>query len=179
MPVEEFVVGETNSVALSYALAASTGEWVALSWLLKQQPGKATANPVVTMVVDDSEADVPYVYDLVGYTNHWRAGEWSLITCAFKLVGSMTTLNVLLKPHGNNPEQLATSRYLKPVVYVTDDVNKVVPYVDPWVARSCIDTPEAGTWRQGDTLFNSAPTDSASTSFVCVSSGTPGEWVYT
>lgn len=179
MPVEEFVVGEANSVALNYALVASAGEWVALSWLFKQQPGKATANPIVSMIVDDSVVDPAYVYDLVGYTNHWRAGEWSLITCAFKVVGSMSSLSVLLKPHGNNPEQLATSRYLKPVVYVTDDVNKVVPYVDPWLARSCIDTPEAGTWKQGDTLFNSVPTDSMSTSFVCVSPGTPGEWVYT
>jgi hypothetical protein len=69
-------------------------------------------------------------------------------------------------------------RFLNPLVYVTDDPNKIVPFVDQWIVQSVPAPPMEGAWRKGDILNNSSPSASGQGQFLCLESGTPGTWGY-
>lgn len=179
MPVQEYTTTGSGGVGLTYTISGNSGQWVVVSWLMKQQAGYATANPYVSLNVNGTGAAGSRDYQISSWTNYWRAGEWALITCAIKLGVSMTSLGVTLFPHGVNPAAGLVSRFLRPVVYTVDDINKAIPYIDEWTARSTIGSPGAGTWKQGDVVFNSAPAAGGQGEFLCIAAGTPGTWAYT
>ena len=178
MPVQEYTTAGAGAVALAYAINGSNGQYVVVSWLLKQQPGSATANPYISLSVNGTAAAGSKDYPIDGFTTYWRAGEWVLITCVIKLGVAMTSLGVTLFPHGTAPAAGLVSRFLRPVVYTIDDINKVIPYVDNYTAQSVTASPTVGTWKQGDVLFNGAVAAAGQAEFACSAGGTPGTWVY-
>lgn len=179
MPVQEYTTSGAGAVALTYSITGNSGQWVVVSWMLKQQPGYSTADPYISLSVNGSGAAGSRDYPIYWWTNFWRSGEWALITCAIKIGTSMTSLGVTVFPHGVYPAAGLVSRFLRPVVYTVDDINKAIPYIDEWTARSTVGTPGAGTWKQGDSLFNAAPSAGGQGKFLCTVAGTPGTWVYT
>jgi hypothetical protein len=179
MPVQQYTTSGSGAVVLTYTISGLAAQWVVVSWLMKQQPGSNTQDPYIALNVNGSNAAGSRDYPLNQWVNYWRAGEWALITCAIRLGTSMTSLGVTLFPHGVNPPAGLVSRFLRPVVYTVDDINKAVPYIDEWIARSTVGDPTAGTWKQGDIVFNAAPTAGGQGEFLCTAAGTPGSWVYT
>jgi hypothetical protein len=178
MPVQEYTTAGAGAVGLTYTISGGSGSWVVVSWLMKQQAGSATANPYVSLSVNGTGAAGSKDYPINNWTTFWRTGEWALITCVIKLGTSMTSLGVTMFPHGVNPAAGLVSRFLRPVVYTVSDVNDAVPYIDQWIARSVVGQPTAGTWKQGDLLFNAAPTAQYLAEFSCIADGTPGTWAY-
>lgn len=178
MPVQEYTTSGAGAVALTYTISGSSGQWVVVSWLMKQQPGSATANPYVSLNVNGTNAAGSRDYVIEAFKNYWRAGEWALITCAIKLGATMSSLSVNLFPHGTSPAAGLVSRFLRPVVYTVDDINKVIPYIDNFTAQSATSSPADGTWKQGDWIYNSAVSSAGQSRFVCSVSGTPGTWLY-
>lgn len=178
MPVQEYTTSGAGAVALTYTISGSSGQWVVVSWLMKQQPGSATANPYVSINVNGTNAAGSKDYVIEAFTNYWRAGEWALITCAIKLGAAMSSLSVNLFPHGTSPSTGLVSRFLRPVVYTVDDINKVIPYIDNFTAQSAASSPAAGTWKQGDWIYNSSVSSAGQSRFVCSVAGAPGTWFY-
>lgn len=179
MPAQEYITTGTGVVVFSYTIAGSSGDYVVMSWLLTQIPdASGTANPFVTFLVNGTTGNGGRDYNFSTHTTLMRQGQFFLLTCAIKLTGSMTSLTLNTFPFGVSPAASRSCQFLRPIVYTVDDVNKIVPYVDPYVSQSVTAAPTFGTWNTGDTLFNSAPA-AGQGAFVCTASGTPGTFVFT
>jgi hypothetical protein len=178
MPTQEYTTSGSGAVALSYTISGDSGDWVVCSWLMKQQPGSATANAYVSLNVNGTGAAGSKDYPLEAFTTNVRAGDWVLITAAIKLGVAMTSFGVTLFPHGTAPAAGLVSRFLRPVVYTVDNVNKIVPFIDNYTAQSAGSSPGGGSWLQGDWIHNSGVTTAGQSRYVCTVAGTPGTWVF-
>lgn len=179
MPVEQYTTAGTGSIGLTYALTGASGDWVVVSWLMKRQPDSGVAtDPYISMNVNGNGAAGSRDYVVYNFSDWWRSGEWCVITAAVRLGTAMTSLSLSLFPFGTSTAAGRTARYLRPVVYTCDTPNKIIPYVDPFIAGSAPFSPTVGTWQQGDRILNSAPTAAGQGAYVCVAGGTPGSWLY-
>jgi len=180
MPVQEYTTAGAGVVSLSYTIAGAAGTWVVACWLMKLQPdASATPDPYISMSINGVGAAGSRDYPLSGFGTYFLAGEWALITTATKVgAAGMTSLLLNLYPHGLAPTAGRVSRFLRPVVYVVDNPNKILPYIDNITAQSCAPAPMVGTWNKGDILMNSLPA-AGQGHFTCTASGTPGTWAYT
>lgn len=177
MPVEEYVTSGVGDIALRYDIAGEIGHWAVVSWLMKREGNGAPTNPQITFIPNRPNGAGGRSYLAADFDVWWRPGEWCLLTAAIKLSAPMTNLGLTLMPYGISPAAGRKVRFLRPAVYTTDNINKIVPYIDPFVAHSLTAAPTVGTWMQGDRLINAAPT-AGQGSFICTADGTPGTWAY-
>lgn len=178
MPVQSYTTSGAGAVALSYSIAGAVNDYVAMSWLMRQLPDASdTANPYLSMLVNGVAGNGGRDYSFV-HGNHVIQGDWLLLTAAIKLTGAMTSLGLTLFPFGVSPAAGRVARFLRPVVYTTDNINHVAPYIDNWIAESVTATPGGGSWLQGDVLKNATPVGGNQSRFACTVAGTPGTWVY-
>lgn len=179
MPVQEYLTIGSSLISFSYSIPGQKGNWVVMCWLMKMQPdAHPTPEPYVAMYVNGTSGNGSRDFQLYQFGEYFLQGEWALVTCATKLQTTMTTLNIALYPHGLPPTPTGrSSRFLRPVVYVTDTPTKIIPYINNHTASSCANPPNAGNWYKGDRLNNSLNPSSGHSVFICTATGTPGTWV--
>lgn len=179
MPVQQYTTTGTGIVTVSYTISGSVGEWLVMSWLLKRMPDAgAVVDPYIVFKEDGTTPRTDY--PIYHYDHCWVEGEWSLITAAVKLTETMTSVTFDLYPHGMSPAAGRVSRFLRPVVYTVDDVNKIMPYIDQLVVADMSAAPTTGTWLTGDIINNSNPSVDGNNmvllGWICTTAGTPGTW---
>lgn len=179
MPVRTFrTLGRTYAEHRS-TIAGEAGEWVVVSWLFKRRPdGGPAANPYASMRVNGETSGGSRDYVAFGFSKAWSDGEWCLMTLAIRLQARMSSMQLLLHPHGVEAGEGRVTRYLDPAIYTVADVNDIVPFLDNRGAGSVMAPPATGEWMAGDVLYNAAPA-SGSTLFVCTHGGSPGTWIAT
>jgi hypothetical protein len=178
MPVQEYGSSNPGAISLNYAIAGSPGEWVVVSWLFRREPDAGDPkDPYVSLLVNGTGGAGSRDYIAYAFDENWRDGEWCLLTCAAKLGVAMTSLSINFFPHGVNPGSGRVTRFLRPVVYVTNDPNKIIPYVDDYTARSVTIAPDASGFEQGDTIFNANVAAAGQAEFVKLA-GANNNWVY-
>lgn len=177
MPVEEYATSGVGDFALSYSLTGEVGHWVVISWLMKREGQGAPANPQIIFNINGRNAPGSRSYLTTDFDAWWQQGEWCLLTAAIQLGTAMTSLALTLLPYGASPAVGRKIRFLRPAVYTTDSVNKIAPYVDPFIAHSVTAAPSRGAWLCGDTLANAVPS-AGQTAFFCTADGTPGVWIH-
>lgn len=179
MPVQTYRTSGAGYAVHRCAISGSAGEWVIMSWLFKHLPdGRDLATPYVSMKINGGASGGSRDYAAYGFTQAWRDGEWCLMTAALRLQIAMSSLQLLLYPHGTEADEGRMTHYLQPTVYTAADVMDIVPFVDNQLGRSVAKAPATGKWLTGDVLYNSTPTAEA-TLFVCTKSGAPGTWTVT
>lgn len=179
MPVQEYTTAGVGNVPLNYTISGPSGSWVVMSWLIRHVADAfGDFNPYVTIDINGTSAAGSRDIPISKFTTYWNQGEWALITCATKLGVAMTNVTLQLYPYGVNPTAGRVSRFLRPVVYVVDNANKIIPYIDNNVAQRISGAPAAGTWELGDILNNANPSAGGQGQFLCTVAGTPGTWVY-
>ena len=178
MPVAQHDTADSAAIVLDYPIAGAAGDWVALSWLFRREPGAETpSDPHVGLSVNGTGAQGSRSYAAYNFDEYWRAGEWCLLTAAIRLKAAMSRLAVTLHPHGVKPAPGRRSRYLRPVVYVTDSPAKVIPYIDDYTARSVTAPPNVMGFQQGDVLINGAVAAGGQARYVKLG-GADDAWVY-
>lgn len=177
MPIQEYTTSGVGALSLPYTIAGSSGQWVVVCWLMKQISG--SGDPYLSLNVNGNTSGGSRDVPISRFGTYWLMGEWALITCATKLSSTMTSLTLNVYPHGVSAPAGYLSRFLRPLVYVTDSPTKILPYLDNVTAQSCNPAPAAGTWNKGDLLINSFPGAANQGQFSCITAGTPGTWVYT
>jgi hypothetical protein len=182
MPAQEYTTTGTGAVTgTTSGVTGSAGQWLVASWLLRRMSAAGEGvDPYITLLPDSDPArkvDIP----INNYRFYWTGGEWSLITVAARLTATMTTLQYNLFPHNISPTAGWVSRFLRPLLYTVDDVNKVLPFINNKLAESGTAAPTTGAWLVGDKVWNSAPAVDGSnmiiTGWVCTTAGTPGTWL--
>lgn len=177
MPVLPFSTSGKTYAEHRVAIAGEAGEWAVASWLFKRQPdGGPVADPYLSMRVNGEISAGSRDYVPYGFSRAWRDGEWCLMTAAIRLQARMSSLQLLLHPHGVEAEEGRATRYLAPSAYTVADINDIVPFIDNRQACSVTAPPVAGEWLAGDILDNAAPVAGV-TRFVCTQGGAPGVWV--
>lgn len=112
--------------AHQYTIEGAAGEWAVMSWLFQRQPDQfSPANPYVSIKVNNGDSGGSRDYVAYGFTQAWRDGEWCLMTAAIRLEVAMSALQILLYPHGMNPNKGRTTRYTIPLVYTVSDISDV------------------------------------------------------
>lgn len=178
LPVAQYTTSGAGGIANTYTIAGSSGDWVVVSWLFKRTPDAGAAvEPYVSLAVNGVSGSGGRDYVANDYNLYWRDGEWVLATCAIKLGATMTSLTVTAFPHGVSPAAGRVTRYLKPVVYTTDTPNKIVPYIDDYIARSMTTNPNAPGFLPGDIVKNGAPAGSGQGEFLKLA-GADDNWVF-
>lgn len=89
----------------------------------------------------------------------------------------MTQLSINLYPFGINPTQGGRTRYLNPVVYVTDTPAAIIPYVDDYTARSVLTPPKTEGFQPGDIVMNGAVAAAGQAHYVKLA-GSADRWAY-
>lgn len=178
MPVAEYTTAGAGGISHSYAIAGSSGQFVVMSWLFRREPDAGVAtDPYISMAVNGVAGNGGRDYIAYNFDEHWRQGEWCLITSAIRLTGAMTSLDLTLFPYGVNPAAGRKTRHLRPYVYTTDSPSKIIPYVDDFIARSVTATPNVPGFEQGDILINAAVAAAGQAEFVKLA-GADSNWVY-
>lgn len=179
MPAAQHDTTGSRSIAVDYTLRGEIGDWVAASWLFRRQPGEGPASdPYLSFSVNAKRG--PGSRDYVGFNfdEHWRAGEWCLLTAAIRLQAPMSRLSLNLFPFGVEPSRGRRTSYLNPVAYTTRSPSDVIPYVDDYTARSVVTPPAVGGFRPGDMLMNAAAAAAAQQAFYVKLDGATGHWAY-
>lgn len=172
MPVAEHDTGQHPSITLSYPVAGTAGDWVAVCWLFRHQPGRSErGNPYISLSVNGTGAAGSRDYIAYNFDTHWQPGEWCLLTAAIRLDSVMTNLVVTLYPDGNAPAAGALIQYIHPVVYVTDAPEHIIPYIDDHVARSVAIAPKLGNFHRGDVLINASAGKTGQVYYVKIGDG--------
>ncbi|APX66275.1 hypothetical protein AV944_11045 [Sphingomonas sp. LK11] len=180
MPVEVYTTASAGRISLTYAVTGTAGQWVIASWLMKRQPDAGVAaDPYISMGVNGAGSSASRDYPIYNFDTFWRAGEWCLVTTAVRLEAAMTSLSLGLYPYGVNPNAGRVARYLRPVVYTTDTPNKIVPYIDQYIAGSVAASPTVAGFFPGDTLLNASPGAAGQGAFVRLPGGDDTNWAYT
>lgn len=171
MPVVAYTTSGNGSVAGSVSLSGASGQWVGFSWLVRRMTAAGAAvDPFITLLPDNDfgrRVDLP----VNNFRHCWQAGEWALISGAFRLDDAQASINYLIYPYGINPTVGWVARMLRPYFYVMDDVNHAVPFIDNMFVERVSAAPTTGTWQTGDILRNSA-----GGFWKCTAGGTPGTW---
>lgn len=178
MPVEQYSSADPGAISLSYTIAGSPAEWVVVSWLFRRVPDAGSPkDPYISLLVNGTGAAGSRDYIAYAFDENWRDGEWCLLTCAAKLGVTMTSLSINFFPHGINPGSGRVTRCLRPMVYVTNDPNKVIPYIDDYTARSMTTPPNVPGFQRGDTVFNANVAAGGQAEFVKLA-GADNNWAY-
>lgn len=177
MPAWTFRTSTKTHVEYRCTIAGEVDEWVVASWLFKRQPdGGPLANPYVSMWVNGETSGSSRDYVTYDFSKAWRDGEWCLMTLAIHLQARMTSLRLVLHPHGVQAKAGRVTRYLEPSLYTVANVNDIVPFIDNRRACSVKSPPAMGEWITGDVLYNEAPV-AGSVQFICRQGGSPGVWI--
>jgi hypothetical protein len=177
MPVRAFRTSTKTHVEHRFTIAGEAGEWAVASWLFKRQPDDGPpANPYASMWVNGETSGSSRDYVAYGFSKAWRDGNWCLMTLAIHLQARMTSLHLVLHPHGVQARAGRVTRYLEPSLYTVADVNDIVPFIDNRQACSVKAAPATGEWLAGDVLYNAAPV-AGSIQFICTQGGAPGAWI--
>lgn len=178
MPVARHDTTDTTGIALDVAIAGAAGNWVVLSWLFRREPDVGTAaNPYVSLSVNGNGAPGSRDYVANSFDEYWRPGEWCLLTAAIRLETTMTRLAIGLYPFGIKPMRGRGTRYLLPVVYVTDTPAAIIPYIDDYTARSVLIPPKAPGFLPGDIIMNGAVAGGGQAHYVKLP-GSADRWAY-
>lgn len=178
IPVEEYATSGSGAITTRFPILGDAGHWIAVSWLFKRIPDTAElAEPYISLslngILDPGSRD--YVFN--DFNEYWRDGEWILATCAIRALCKTSSLIVHCFPHGVSPSAGRKTRFLKPLVYLSDTVNKVIPYIDEFIARSVEDIPNAPGFLAGDTLINASPSLDRTGDLLKLEGG-DSNWVY-
>lgn len=177
MPAAEHDTTSSGFITEVYPIVGRSGEWVAASWLFRREPdGGPVSDPYLSFSVNANRAPGSRDFVAFGFDEHWRQGEWCLLTAAIRLKGAMSRVSLTLFPYGIEPAPARRTSYLNPVVYVTGSPSDVVPYIDDYVARSVVTPPEVGAFRPGDLLMNA--TAAPAQAFYIKLDGADDRWAY-
>lgn len=177
MPVREFRSSDISYADHRFTIAGEPGEWAVVSWLFKRRlDGGPPADPYVSIRVNGGVSGGSRDYVAFGFSKSWRDGEWCLMTLAIRLQTRMSSMQLLLHPHGVKAPAGRVTCYLEPSVYTVADVNDILPFIDNRLASSVKAPPTNGEWMTGDVLYNATPAPGA-TFFVCTEGGSPGTWI--
>jgi hypothetical protein len=178
LPVADYETTGSGAITINYGLHGSPEEWVVMSWLFRRvSTTNSPSDPYVSLSVNGTGAQGSRDYVAADFQEYWRQGEWCLLTAAIKLKVAMSSLNVRLHPYGIRPPPGLRTRYICPVVYLTDSPSKAVPYIDDFVARSVTAPPRAPGFKQGDMLINAAVRAAGQAQFVKLD-GSDDNWAY-
>lgn len=172
IPVQEYTTTGTGLVNLSYTIAGAAGSWAVVCLPFKRiADSSPLVEPYLSLNLNGTGAAGSADFPAFNFTKYWREGEWVLHTAAIKLGVTMTSLVVGFYPFGINPTTGRVARFLRPTVYLVDDINRATPFLDNVSALQIANAPTTGTWVGGDMLRRSA-----GGLFVCTLSGSPGTW---
>ena len=149
-----------------------------MSWLFKREPDAGdAADPYISMNINGTSADSSRDYIANAFNEHWRDGEWCLVTCAVKLRVALSSLSLNLFPHGQTPQPGRKTRFIRPYVYTTNSPNKVIPYIDDYTARSVTASPNVPGFLPGDIVKNAGVSVGGQSQFVKLA-GADNDWAY-
>lgn len=178
MPVAYHTATDSAGLPIDVAISGAAGSWAVMSWLFNREPGIAKpSDPYVSLSVNGNGAPGSRDYVAHGFDEYWRPGEWCLLTAAIKLGTAMTRLSINLYPFGIKPTQGGRTRYLNPVVYVTDTPATIIPYVDDYTARSVLTPPKSEGFQPGDIVMNGAVAAAGQAHYVKLA-GSADRWAY-
>ena len=178
MPVAYHNTTDGAAVALDIAIEGAVGDWVAMSWLFRrEQRANMPSDPYVSFSVNGSRAPGSRDYVAYGFDEYWRPGEWCLLTAAIRLGTAMTRLGIGLHPFGVKPTLGCGTRYLNPIVYVTDTPSTIAPYIDDYTARSVLAPPTAKGFHPGDIIMNGGAAAGGQAHYVKLA-GSADHWAY-
>lgn len=178
MPVADHDTSTSAAITTNHVINGSIGDWAVMSWLFRRLSRPAgSSDPYVSMSVNGSGAPGSRDYVANDFDQYWIDGEWCLMSAAIRLNAVMHRLNVALYPYGVKPASSRKTRHLMPIVYVTDNSVKIVPYIDDYIARSVLAPPKNGGFQPGDLLINAAATEGGRGHYVRLP-GTDDVWVY-
>lgn len=177
MPVAEHNTTNSNSIAVDYSIDGRIGDWVAVSCLFRREPGYGPASdPYLGISVNANRAPGSRDFVAFSFDEHWRSGEWCLLTAAVRLQTVMSHVSLSLSPYGIKPSRGRRTSYLNPVVYTTGSPSDIIPYIDDYVARSVVSPPDVGGFRAGDVLMNAKA--AAQQAFYVKLDGAGDHWAY-
>lgn len=178
MPVARHSTSDMPVIPIDVTISATAGQWVAMSWLFRREPdAQAAADPYVSLSVNGTGAPGSRDYVAQGFDEHWRPGEWCLLTAAIRIETAMTHLRIGLYPFGLTPTMARATRYLNPVVYVTNGPSSIIPCVDDHIARSVLKPPAVEGFRPGDMVMNAAPAAAGQAYYVKLA-GPADRWAF-
>ncbi len=167
---EHTTSGDGSLVAVNGSLAGAIGDWVIACWVFRRIPdGGAAVEPYIRLFANTTLNQTDHA--IFRYTRCWQEGDFTLVTAAMKLTVTMTSARVVLYPYGISPAAGRVSHTNLPDVYVVDDINKAVPFLDNKNIESTAAAPTGGTWVTGDVLRSTA-----GGFYKCTAGGTPGTW---
>lgn len=147
------------------------GKWVVVCWTLKQN--STPAEPYLNIRLNDNGMSAQQIEDfnVYGYGDAFRNGQWATITAAIKAGQSASNAMLYYYPFGISPASGLEFEYFSPVVYTVDDVNDIRPYFPLQTYRTLTSAPEYGVWRTGEQILNRSPAGGGYVGWVCTEGG--------